>query len=286
MRSEISRNEVDWSSGNGTAMPVHYVIVIYYAEYLAKIAKVAGALMNTQRVRTLRVVVNNPAIDDRVVKQHFADLAVPAYVLRHNNTGLEFGAYQFGLDDLRRTDADDLPCLFANDTVGTHYPINRIYLREFSRAAQAHLGSNAIVGLIDSAPRRLELYGQQASRWVRSNLFVMDKHALESINNQIYVAPLDSFINESPREDDFFSASIGPSLRSHISHWLFSGSSDTWYKSEPLSLDNHLRMARKARSILQELFLSMRLEGAETALVQPQLSKVERVLVNLGCAAV
>jgi hypothetical protein len=270
----------------GTATPVHYVVVIYYAAYLARIVKVAAALIDTQSVGTLRVVINNPAIDELVVKQHFASLPVPAHVLRHDNTGLEFGAYQLGLDDLRRTHADDLPCLFANDTVGTHYPITTFYLRKFSSAAQEHLGSNAIVGLVDSAPRRLELCGLHTSRWVRSNLFVMDRHALESIHNQMYVARLDACINDSPKEEDFFADSIGPSLRSHLSRWLFSGSPDAWYKSEPLSLDNHRRMAAKARSILQELFLSMRLEGAATALIQPQLSKVEKVLVNLGCATV
>ncbi|CAN7733259.1 hypothetical protein LJR267_009224 [Paraburkholderia hospita] len=274
------------SNANGTAKPVHIVVVIYYAAYLARIAKVVAALIDTQSVSTLRVVINNPEIDGRVIKQHFAGLAVRERVLRHDNSGFEFGAYQLGLDDLRRAHDDDFPCLFANDTVGSHQRINSFYLRKFSRAAQAYLGSNAIVGLIDSAPRRLELCGLHASRWVRSNLFVMDQLALESVRNRIYVARLNACINDSPKEGDFFAEGVGPSLRSHLSHWLFSGSSDAWYKSEPLSLDNHRRMAAKARSILQELFLSMRLENAATALIQPQLSKVEKVLVNLGCATI
>ena len=199
MESQLVRKEVEHLDESGSDKPVHYVVVIYYAEYLEKFAKIAAVLMNTQRVRTLRLVINNPAIDDRAVSQYFSDLGVPAYVLRHNNTGLEFGAYQCGLDHLRHADADDLPCLFANDTVGIHYPIDRFYLRKFTHAVQSHFGSNVIVGRIDSVPRRLELRGHNTSRWIRSNLFVMDKQALESLNNEIYVANVNSWINESPK---------------------------------------------------------------------------------------
>lgn len=287
MVSDTNGKEAAWSGENGTAKPVHFVLVIYYPASLARISKVAAALIHTQRVSTLRVVINNPRIDERGVRQHFADLSVPARVLRHDNAGLEFGAYQLGLDDLRRAHADGFSCLIANDTAGIHQRINSFFLREFSHAAHAHLGSNAVIGVIDSAPRRLELCGLHGSRWVRSNLFVMDQHALESVRNQIYVARLDACINDSPKEEDFFAEGIGPSLRLHLSHWLFSGAPDAWYKSEPLSLDNHRKMAAKARSILQELFLGMRLENAATAFIQPpRLSKVERALVNLGWATV
>jgi hypothetical protein len=53
-----------------------------------------------QSVATLRVVINNPEIDESVVKQHFATLPVPVRILRRDNTGPEFGAYQFGPGDL------------------------------------------------------------------------------------------------------------------------------------------------------------------------------------------
>ncbi|WP_367839348.1 hypothetical protein [Paraburkholderia sp. DGU8] len=286
MGSDMGGKESARSRGDSTPRPVHCVLVIYFAAYLARIVKVMGALMEAQSVATLRVVINNPQIDESVVKQHFASLSAPVRILRHDNTGLEFGAYQRGLDDLRRTDADDLPCLFANDTVGSHYPITTFYLRKFSSAAQEHLGSNAIVGLVDWSARRLQLCGLHTSRWVRSNLFVMDRQALQSIDNALYVARLDACIHDSPSEDEFFADAIGPSLRAHLRRWLFSGSPDAWYQSAPLSPDNHRRMAAKARSILQELFLSMRLDSAATAFIQPQLSKVEKALVNLGCATV
>ncbi|KIG05684.1 hypothetical protein BurMR1_0769 [Burkholderia sp. MR1] len=286
MQSEMVQKDAERPDGNKYNNEVHYVVVIYYANYIARIAKVASALNETQSVRTLRLIINNAEIDDRAVKQHFDYLTAPVYVLRHDNAGLEFGAYQLGLDDLRHAGADDLPCLFANDTVGSHYPINKFFIRKFGRAAQADLGPNIVIGNIDSVPRRLELCGEHTSRWVRSNLFLMDKQALQNLHNQIYVPALNACINESPNEDDFFSDHVAPSLRSHISHWLFSGSPDAWYKSEPLSPDNYRRMAAKARCILQELFLSMRLERAQAALVQPQLSRAEKTMVILGLAAV
>lgn len=281
----VDRHTVASSVNKSVAMPAHYLVVLYYPHYLPRIAKVTKAMVNAQPACSLHLVANNPKLDDRSLKQHFADLGVAPHVMHHDNVGTEFGAYQSGLDDLYEEAGDDLPCLFANDTVGTHYPINRFYLREFGRLVQSSSGSNSIVGHIDSSARRFQLCDQYTSRWIRTNLFVIDREALERLHYEIYVPRLDACINESPIEDEFFSDSIGPSLRAHISHWLFSGSPDAWYKSEPLSPDNYRQMAAKARSILQELFLTMRLEAADTAIVQPLLTKVEKALVNLGCAA-
>lgn len=285
--SKIKRNEGTRCLENSLPEAIYMVVVVYYAEYLTKLVKVMTALAAQQRVSALRVVINNPSISDDMVRSRFSGLPMAFEVLRHDNKGFEFGAYQRGLDDLKRCGKENFACLFANDTVGNHQRIDNFYLRNFGEALSKHLGTNAIVGLVNSAPRRLELCDLHASRWIRSNFFVADQRALANLRDMIYVPEVDACINDSPRESEFFSQHVGPSLCSHISNWLFSGSAGAWYKSEPLSVSNHLAMAAKARCILQELFLSMRLEVAATALIQPApLKKVEKVLVRLGCASI
>jgi hypothetical protein len=156
-------------------------------------------------------------------------------------------------------------------------------MRNFEQAICGNMGKRFIAGRIDSAPGRIEVGCLHATRWIRSNLFVIDDAALTSINHAIYAPELNSSIKDSPHEDTFFGATVAASLRSHLSDWLFSAGPVTWYKAEPLSSANHLRMASKARCIVQELYLSMRLEDAGTRFVQPPpLSIVEKIAVRAG----
>ncbi|MDB5788163.1 MAG: hypothetical protein JWQ50_8078 [Caballeronia mineralivorans] len=262
---------------------MHMIVVVYYPAYLKKIAQITRVFAAWQEMRSLRVVVNNPAISESHAESVFSNVASHVKIIRHDNEGLEFGAYQRGLNDLRMSVPGSLACLFANDTLGTHQPVDKFFLRNLHRAARTHMGTKFIAGRIDSAVRQVEVNHLLGTRWVRSNLFVMDDAALASIDHVIYAPELNAYINDSPDEDFFFGPGVARSLRRHISGWLLSTDPPTWYKAEPLSVKNHAKMANKARSILQELFFSMRLANSSTGFVQPSpLTIMEKIAVKAG----
>ena len=275
------RFQMDSKGDRSVKEDMHMIVVVYYPAYLRKIARIIEVLGGWQEMKSLRVVVNNPAISEKHVESVFINAAPTVKIIRHDNEGLEFGAYQRGLNDLRASIPEPFTCLFANDTVGTHQPIDRFFLRNLHGAVRTYMGTKFISGRIDSAVRQVEVNHLLGTRWVRSNLFVMDNAALKSINHMIYVPELNAYINDSPDQDTFFGPAVAHSLRRHISGWLFSANPDAWYKAEPLSIKNSASMANKARCILQELFFSMRLANFDTGFVQPKpLTVAEKIAVR------
>jgi hypothetical protein len=81
-----------------------------------------------------------------------------------------------------------------------------------------------------------------------------------------------------PEKETFFHHDLDVTLQTDLSTWLFGGDGLSWYGARPLTKDNCQRMAFKARSILQEWFLSLRLDEYKVAIASPQLSMAERVL--------
>jgi hypothetical protein len=261
---------------------IHIVLVIYYEAYLPKIARVVSQFEKWGDVSSLRIVVNNAKVDDATVGNSFSGVKVPVSIIRHDNVGFEFGAYQRGIDAVIAAQGEDVNVLVLNDTVGTHQPINRLFIRNLRDSIKSKEVRRA-VGVTDGVTRRLYVNGLHSVRWIRSNLLFMDAAALKSINYRIYAPDIDPLIVANAREDLFFSADVALSLRQHIGDWLFGRGPMTWYKAEPLSEHNCEKMAFKARCILQELYLSMRLETGDTHFIPPQPLKFwEKALVRTG----
>jgi hypothetical protein len=110
---------------------------------------------------------------------------------------------------------------------------------------------------------------------VRSNLIGFDHAAISALDYKIYQPHLNDYLNDSV--DTFFTDHIKASTREKISQWLFAKEGHAWYGAAPLTEDNCAKMATKARSIIQEFYLAMRLEQNKTIFVQPKLGLLERV---------
>jgi hypothetical protein len=94
-------------------------------------------------------------------------------------------------------------------------------------------------------------------------VFALNLAALRELEHKLYVPRLNADVPGGPTLDTFFSARLDRDLKAHIASWLFATTGrDRWYKSEPLNPENAERMAEKARAILQEKYLSARLEYA------------------------
>lgn len=74
-------------------------------------------------------------------------------------------------------------------------------------------------------------------------------------------------------------------LREHLEAWLFRARPGWhWYASDPLSAANAMKMARKARSILQEKYLSAVLENVGAEFVNlKELSVRDKLLSKAEC---
>jgi hypothetical protein len=109
-------------------------------------------------------------------------------------------------------------------------------------------------------------------------LIFIDAAALKSIDHQLYRPEIAGWVRESADPNEFFSDEVGPATQARTSKWLFAAGG--WYDAAPLSPANQKRLSLKARSILQELYLTMRLEHAGTTIMDLELyeDEMKRIL--------
>jgi hypothetical protein len=122
-----------------------------------------------------------------------------------------------------------------------------------------------IVGKIGGRSRSFCIEGMRIHRWISTNVFALNLGALRELELRVYVPKLDADVPGGPTLDTFFGAELDGELKAHLAKWLFSSTGkDRWYKAQPLSAENASWMAEKARAILQEKYLSARLEYVST----------------------
>jgi hypothetical protein len=135
-----------------------------------------------------------------------------------------------------------------------------------------------VTGYVYTHERRITINGMVGSRWVRSNLFGLDKEAITRLGHKIYDPSIDKFITESADIDTFLGPDLDSSYKLIIADWLFSTAPNKWYKAQPLSTANSSMMAGKAKSLLQEQWLSLRLETIGAAFYMPRRRFVEHCI--------
>ena len=182
-------------------------------------------------------------------------------LMRHDNSGMEFGAYQAGIDALvKRMDADWI--VVGNDTFATHNNFSRVYRETLSQAMERVPAFPTIIGRTHALSRSYQVNGLRTHRWVQTSLFAINRAALEALGGRIYRPELESLVSDSTDQSTFFSPDVDPVLRDHLETWLFRAHAGPhWYASEPLQSKNVSKMARKARSILQEKYVAAILDS-------------------------
>ena len=256
--------------------PLWLIALVYHPSYLAHLVSIVRRISAMRPLHLVSIVINGTDISPHDAENHFDGLARKRIIHQHDNSGLEFGAYQAGLDLLRSSDDGDFDLIILNDTIGIHYPLNNETLSAFVRTLTIEPWPCRAVGMIDTVPRALSIDGFWTSRWVRSNLMGFDAEAISRIGYRIYVPAIDEYVTATADVQSFFSSSVGRSLQDHISSWLFATSGHRWYGGAPLVPENAAKLAAKARSILQEKYLSMRLEQVFAAFLHPALSPEEQ----------
>jgi hypothetical protein len=206
--------------------------------------------------------------------------------LLHDNVGSEFGAYQAGLERVRSTDPDWV--VFANDTFSLHSLFSRLNRKHLCAALSSDRRDpgGRVAGYVDSIPRSFFVQGLRTHRWVKTSIFALDRAALAVLKHRLYRPELEELVQSVADPEQFFSPRIDPCLAQHLRAWLFDAESPyAWYGAETLGEVNVARFARKARSILQEKFISALLEEGQAWFLDIKTYSVrERGLERLEAA--
>jgi hypothetical protein len=254
------------------------IALSYYPTYFSSLVKRIEAFRARLEISAAVVVLNNRAVSVDSARSALHPKCRPFHVIEHSNEGSEFGGYQAGLDFLRHDAGKIGNVLILNDTLGVHYEFYPEHMDAMQRRIDDRASSQRMVGRIDQAEQLLSLGGLTGNRWVRSNLIFIDAAALRSIDHQFYLPEIAGWVRESADPNKFFSDEVGPATQVRTSKWLFEPGG--WYDAAPLSPANQRRFASKARSILQELYLTMRLEHAGTTIMDLELyeDEMKRIL--------
>jgi hypothetical protein len=252
------------------------VCAFYYPEHVGQTIRALDRIRSAVPT-TLSVFVANSS----EARTRLAAAPSPGGVvelLSHDNSGMEFGAYQAGLDRvLERSDPDWV--VFANDTFSTHVsfatPYHRRLVAELARSSPFP----AVVGQVEALRRSYGICGLRAHRWITTNLFALDRAAIEGLARRVYWTDVDAQIVETADPEKFFAASLDPAIREQLEAWLFKARPGWhWYGAQALQAANAARMCRKARSILQEKYLSAALEAQSAEFIDlKQLSVREKL---------
>jgi hypothetical protein len=256
------------------------VSVHYYPEYVEQSLRHLREICERVKPERCVLVANNPAVlpalEEAARRSTYGES-----VLLHDNSGLEFGAYQAGVDRLLAVGEPDWTVIL-NDSFAIHQCFSRPMRHRFVHAVTtiADRDTPIVVGQLESLPRSFELLGLRTHRWITTNVFALNRGALRALKHGLRCAEPDELVAGFAPAEAFFSARLDPVLREHLGHWLFvPRGALSWYRAAPLDEQSAPVFARKARSILQEKYLSARLEAAGTIFVDiKQMTNIEKLL--------
>ena len=108
---------------------------------------------------------------------------MPQSVLLHDNSGLEFGAYQAGVERLLAAGEPDWTVIL-NDTFAIHQCFSRPMRRHFVHAVTTidDQETPIVVGQVESLPRSFDLLGLRMHRWITTNVFAVNRGALRALD--------------------------------------------------------------------------------------------------------
>lgn len=260
---------------------VGFVCAHYYPEFVLPTLKVLDTLRSGTRAANGILVANSDNAGTALRQAVIAE-AGSWELIAHDNSGLEFGAYQAGVDRLLATCDPDW-ILIANDTCNTHSLFSTSCQRHMQRELALRHDFPAAIGTVSSIRRSFALDGMRMHRWIKTNIFAINRLAWQACGRRLYRPELDALVCVTGTMSQFFSPAIDPVMRAHLETWLFRAQPGLhWYAAEPLSDRNAEKMARKARSILQEKYLSALLEASGTEFIDlKDMGRRDRLLQAL-----
>jgi hypothetical protein len=240
----------------------------YYPSYLEASMRFARRAAAQVGAAVCVFVASRPELMEGLRKMT-EKLPCEGRVRNHDNVGLEFGAYQRGIDALPDLASFDW-VLILNDSCSLHESFAAQHLANAAQQMQWRptVTSPVAIGKSEGLERSFVIEGLRSHRWLTTNLFALNQSAVRGLGGRLYCPQLESLVTAGAEVGRFFGPNVDEALREHIAGWLFDPSAPFhWYRAAPLSSANSTMFALKARSILQEIHLGARLESLSTAFV-------------------
>lgn len=245
------------------------ILASYYPKNRVRTIKFCEQFENCTKI----VVCNSSEID-------LADFGDSWITLHGSNTAGEFSAWQEGLEfSLSKLNKPKHGYIFLNDTVNSHRNFSFIRLNFFKKHIIKY--KDQAVGFTDTINNgeTFSIHGLSGKKWISTYCFYLGLEAIEKIDfiiNSEKIYPN----TESSESDSLFPSSMSENLKNWLDSWLFGGG---WYKSKTLDKKKSYVAKFKARAIINEKILSLRLinNNVEIESVMDQIPRIALRLDNL-----
>jgi len=215
-----------------------------------------------------------PEIDRTVV---IVDNALPrdvieerdgAVLLGGDNTSREFSAFDRALDFIGSDIWSYDFVHFATSAFNTLYVA---YLDRFdTRLLQALTGRAVCVGHLDCYNEPIEVLTYRSQHWIRSCFFFLPPAEVKALGSFVAIADGGRFFSGNPDEAFRVDAPISRRYREYITQWLTGhdvGQGLEWHSSFTLTRETMPAFEQKARALLNEQLLGIRLRALGCHLV-------------------
>jgi hypothetical protein len=212
--------------------------------------------------RRLSGIERRVVIVDNEQPRGFLEERSGSTVIGGDNNSREFSAFDRGIDFIG---ADIWSYDFVHFATSAFNTLYVAYLERFdSNLLQFLAGRPACVGHIDCYNEPIEIGTHGSQHWMRSCWFILPPTEVKALGSLVSVADGTPFFSGNPEQPFRADAPIGPRYREYILRWLTGdgvGQGVTWHSTFELTHATLAAFEQKARTILNEHLLSIRLRA-------------------------
>jgi hypothetical protein len=199
---------------------------------------------------------------DNALPRDFTDEHAGSLVIGGDNSSWEFSGFDRALDFLG---TDVWSYDFVHLATSAFNTLYVAYLERFEPPLLEVLANRAVcVGHIDCYNEPVEVRGYHAQHWIRSCFFMLPPAEAKALGSFVSVEDGSPFFSGSPSAPFRADAPISTRYQEYITQWLTGegvGQGVRWHSTFALTHQTLPLFEQKARTILNEQLLSVRLEA-------------------------
>jgi hypothetical protein len=245
----------------GQPLRILTILARYGTDHYARAEEEIAALF----ARRLGGIERRVVIVDNERPRDFIEERGGSTVIGGDNSAREFSAFDRAVDFVG---ADIWSYDFVHCATSAFNTLYVAYLERFDpNLLQAIAGRPACVGHIDCYNEAIQVGAHYSQHWMRSCCFFLPPAEVMALGSFVSVAEGTPFFPEHPFRAE---APICPRYRQYITQWLTGdgvGQGVTWHSTIQLTRTTVTAFEQKARAILNEQLLSIRLRALGCHLV-------------------
>lgn len=218
--------------------------------------------------RQMPEVDRSVVIVDNALPRDVVEARGGAVLLGGDNSSREFSAFDRALDFIG---SDVWSYDFVHFATSAFNTLHVAYLDRFdTRLLQALTGRAACVGHIDCYNEPIEVLTYRSQHWIRSCFLFVPPAEIKALGSFVTIAGNSRFFGGSPEGAFQVDAPISCRYREYITQWLTGrdiGQGVKWHSSFALTRETLPEFEQKARAVLNEHLLAIRLRALGCHLV-------------------